>query len=1092
MAIRIKFDNTNNIIQPTFILAKRNGNKLGVIEATNIQIADRFNSNSEVSFTIEKYNNGIKNILWDSIEEFKLIYCKEYNTWFEIHVEKNDDNSTVKNILGISLGEAELSQIMLYGIEINTEDDISQENYIPTVLFDDNPKASLLNRIMEKAPHYSIGYVSPSIRSIQRTFTFDGTSLLDAFNEISNEINCIFVIDSGMSENGKPKREINVYDLESYCVACGHREEFLGNCPKCGSSNVLPGYGEDTSIFISKDNLADNISYSTDKDSVKNCFRLEAGDDLMTAAIINCNPNGSQYIWYLSNELKNDMSDSLQEKLTEYDDLYLYYANEYTPSINADVISNYNELIQKYHPINNSLTTINNNIVGYSELMNAYYNTIDMYLFLHDSMMPSVESSRTTAALQAARLGHNTMSPVAVADITKASTSTVNNIVLSIARTIINPSYQVKINEGIYSEGVWTGNFRVTNYSDEEDTAISVRFNININDNQQLSVEQKIKKVLSEDSDEVTSITDLFALPLSEFQIELQKYNLSSLSSFEKSCQACLNILIENGASVDDAWTTYEVDMYKLLYVPYHDKLLAIQAEILVRESEIEIIIGKTNADGERIVVGLQNAILDENYNIQNALNFQSFLGDELWLEFSAYRRDDTYQNDNYISDGLDNKELFDKAHEFFETAKKEIYKSATLQHSISASLKNLLVMQEFQPIVDYFQVGNWLRIKIDDNIYRLRLLSYQINYEELDSLSVEFSDVQRIAGGMSDIESILSQASSMASSYGGVTRQSKQGKKGNEQLRDWVDKGLSLTKVKIIDNANNQNVTWDEFGLLCRRMDEYSGEYDPQQIKIINKGLYITDDNWRTSKAGIGAFTFYNPETQQVEDAYGVIADTLVGNLILSEKVGIYNTQNSIIMDENGLTITTDATNGVNNTALTVQKYEYDANNNKKITQVMYLDEEGNLVLTGSLRIQSGRDDSVDTLGDLCDIERLQTKISKLISDESSTIYSEVDKKYGGIYKQAQDYMDAYKTQVGQYLDFTSNTGLTIGAKTSNFKTVIDNQGMWFKDGNTTVAYVNNEMLNIPNAVIEQSLILGKFFFNPRNDGGVSLIWQG
>lgn len=52
----------------------------------------------------------------------------------------------------------------------------------------------------------------------------------------------------------------------------------------------------------------------------------------------------------------------------------------------------------------------------------------------------------------------------------------------------------------------------------------------------------------------------------------------------------------------------------------------------------------------------------------------------------------------------------------------------------------------------------------------------------------------------------------------------------------------------------------------------------------------------------------------------------------------------------------------------------------------------------------------------------------------------------------------------------------------------------MYFKEGDTTVAYINNNQLYIPNAVVENALILGKFFFNPHSngDGGVSLTWQG
>ena len=53
--------------------------------------------------------------------------------------------------------------------------------------------------------------------------------------------------------------------------------------------------------------MAESITFSTDTESVKNCFKLEAGDDNMTAAVINRNPNGSDYIYYFSEEAKEDM-----------------------------------------------------------------------------------------------------------------------------------------------------------------------------------------------------------------------------------------------------------------------------------------------------------------------------------------------------------------------------------------------------------------------------------------------------------------------------------------------------------------------------------------------------------------------------------------------------------------------------------------------------------------------------------------------------------------------------------------------------------------------------------------------------------------
>lgn len=1097
MAVRIKFDNTHNIIQPTFVLATRAGHKLGTIPATNISVSDVFNSGFELEFQVNKTENGRKYHLWDKLTDFKLVWCREWDVWFEIYVSIQDDNDTVKDVTCVALGEAELSQINLYNIEINTEDDIARDDYVPTILYNpDNPCASLLHRIMEKTPHYTIQHVDASIAGIQRTFTFDNTSLYDAFQNISEEIDCIFVIDSSTADDGSISRSISVYDLESYCVECGNRDSFIGKCPKCGSTNVLTGYGEDTSIFISTENLADNITLSTDTDSVKNCFRLEAGDELMTATVRSCNPNGSQYIWYISDEVRDDMSDKLVKKLDKYDETYDYYYNDHEVKFSGSTVEVYDELVSKYHKYNEALHTVPDTIKGYPALMNAYYDTIDMYLFLHDNFMPSPELSKTTAALQAARLGTNSLSPVAVQDLSKCSSSTASSAVLAVAKTIIDPRYQVKVKNGTFSDGVWVGNFTVTSYADETDTADSVMSSVVINDDYETFVRQKLSKVLKgaqDDTDSVYGIASLFKLPLSTFKTEIRKYCLVGLSTFCDACQSCLDILIEQGIADRETWADKNPDLYTVLYLDYYDKLMALQDEIKVREAEIEIVIGVYDADGDVKTPGLQTLIEDEKTRIQAILNMEQYLGTDLWLEFISYRREDTYTNENYISDGLDNSELFKLALEFIEVAKKEIYKSATLQHSLSASLKNLLVMKEFAPIVDKFSVGNWIRVKIDDEVYRLRLISYSIDFNNLDNISIEFSDVKKCVDGVTDSEDILSKAASMASSYDTVARQAIQGSKSNKQLEDWVTKGLTLTKMKIIDSADNQNVTWDSHGLLCREYRPITEDYSDKQLKIINRGLYLTDDNWLTSKAGIGDFTFYNPETGNMEEAYGVIADTLVGNLILSERVGVYNTKNSIAMGENGLVITTDGTeDGENVMALTVQRKTLDEDGAEVVTPVMYLDGNGNLVMTGALRIQAASDLSLNTLNDLCDINRFDETITKVVHDESQHIYQSIEQRYQSIIDEATQQLENYKADIGQYMRFNDD-GLTLGASSSSFKTVIDNQGMYFKEGDATVAYLKNNQLYIPSAVIENNLILGRFFFNLHSNGdqGVSLSWH-
>ncbi|MBQ4516089.1 MAG: hypothetical protein II978_04790 [Clostridia bacterium] len=1083
MAVRIEFDSTYNIETPVFVLATRNGTPLGSIPAHNIVFRDCLNARSELSFKVNKTDNDTEYHLWDKLQNLKLMWCRDWNKWFEIYVELDESTELVKNVTAKSLGEAELSQINLYEFECNTETEIAKEDYKPTVLYDEfNPEFSLLHRMMSKAAHYKIDHVDVSIASIQRTFTFDSVSLYDAMQTVSQEINCLFDIDVVTDSDGNISRTVSVYDLESFCIDCGKRDEFTAVCPECGSTNILTGYGTDTTIYVDTENLADNIIYSTDIGAVKNCFRLVAGDDLMTETVQNCNPNGSGYIWFIADELKEDMSEELVKRLAEYDENYEYYNTQHVTDLTSDTLTGFNDLITKYHSYSDKLQTLDSTVTGYPPLIGVYYDALDFYSFLENDLNAVPEMDRTSAKLQLTNLNYASLSPVAVKNLKNLSADNVKSSVLAMAQTLIDPRYTVEIDASLYlpDSCEWDGTFKVTNKENPEDTATGARVSVIITDDFGELVTEKLEKLQAKQLSSIPEILQLFKYGAEDFIAYIKRYSLSVLLLLSDTCQSCLDTLIEEGIADKGAWGNKDPDLYRSIYVPYYEKLTYIKEEIKLRKTEIA-------------AVGAMLSIIEKYKNeIQTALDFEAFLGSELWLEFIAYRREDTHKNENYISEGLTNAELFETALEFVEVAKKEIIKSATLQHSISATLKNLLVMKEFKPLVDYFEVGNWIRVCVDGIIYRLRLLDYEIDFNNLSNIAITFSDVKVAQDDASDINSVLDMAQSMATSYPSIVRQTGQNKKSSDELDNWVTKGLALTKMKIIDSAENQNITFDSHGLLCKEYSPITDSYDDKQLKLINRGLYLTDDNWLSSRAGIGDFTFYNPMTGQMEETYGVIADTLVGNLILSEKVGIYNTSNSITLDEYGATITTDGTNAnANQIAFTIQRKELDSNGAEQITPVMFVDANGELVLNGSIRINSAADTNVTTLDDLTDTNRWTQQINEAVHTEAQIIYNQIDAKYIDVLTETTAQLDQYKADIGQYMQFDEN-GLTLGALTSDFKAVIDNQRLAFKQGETVVSYISNSQLYITDAVINNTLILGDFFFSPRADGGVSLTWQG
>ena len=1036
-------------ITPDLVLSYRGGTKQGIIH--NVQSLTNANAlveTAEISFDVYKEIDGVECQLWDDIRDFRLVYIPHldtstFNPWYELSVEVDENDCTIKHCQGVHLQEAELGQLTLNGVEINTEDDIARDDYSPTIIYDPkNPEASALDRILkDKASHYTIVHVDSSIANLQRTFSWDGSSIKDAFDDIANEVECLFKYGEYTNNDGKIHRTISVYDLNDRCMECGERGSFTTRvCPKCGSANINYGYGTDSGIFLSHENFAEDITYSSNKDSVKNCFRLVAGDDLMTATIRNINPSGSQYIWYLSDSVRADMSHALQDKLKAYDTEYESYSTEKQIDIPSTVISEYNALINKYKLYDDTLTNIKYPIIGYSALTDVYYSALNFYSLLKTTLAPASEhGEKTTAAKELTKLTTNTLSPLGIQNAEISSSATVTSAVQNYAKVFIDTSlYRITAKCNTYEAKVWKGTITLTGYSDDEDTATSAVLTVYVSDATPDFIKCQIEKAMKKNNVDATGTVALFKKSESEFKQALSFYSVDNLNILASIARGCLDILIQQGVADP------ENELYSSMYLPYYNRSVWIQDELREREAEVLKLRGtRSNPDG------VLDYIEKQRQAIANKLDLRSYLGKTLWVEFCSFRRDDTYQNDNFISDGLSDTELIAQAKEFIKNAEREIVKSATLQHTISCNLNNFLLVKEqdveespvpivtldglhiithdqlylvkgnatFSPLLVNFEVGNWVHIEIDGVVYKLRLTSYKIDYDNLDKLDVEFSDVTYGLDYMSDTQSILAQAQSMATSYSMVQHQANKGNNANKQIMDMVENGLNLTNKRIVNAADNQNMVVDESGLLMREKNEFGDDYSAEQTKIINHGFYYTNDGWKTVKTGLGKYIYYDPETGTYKEDYGIIAHKIVGNIILGNELGIYNTSGSVKIDQNGMTITADASD-TNKDLFTLQRKNEDGS----YTKYVYVDDDGNIKINGRHIQMTTSDD-------------LGSYIDKTIKQEAAALVVQLTNEYIGITTDSNGNGGNFTDCYTDVLVFSGSTDIT---KSSDLKWTI------------------------------------------------------
>lgn len=820
----------NNLVEDfTLVLANRQLDKQGKLaNVKDFIYSGKLNDANEISFTLYKELDGKIEDKWDDVYDFKLVWLKEADEYFQITLSKNESTSTTKKVIGKSLCEAELSQTIIRNLEVNSESDIERDDYSPTKFCDfENPQYSLVHRVISYAPHYRIKYIDKSLNNLQRTFSVNDKTVYDFFTgECAEQFGCIFQFNS-------KTREISAYDLNTVCDDCGNRGEFNGACPNCGGKN-LHYFGEDTTIFVEANQLTEEVTFETNTDNVKNCFKLKSGDEIMDAAIIACNPNGSDYLYYFSDEQKRDMPEELKCKMSEYDNL----VNEYQER--------------------------------YQSLSKELYDCIDKILYYQSSMMPNIEISDTNATTEARKLTSEILSPIGLSSLSKhTSIATVNSAIKNFAKTIVKSGFVkldidsgafafIGVNEDGIARGGWSGRIKVENYADEEDIAYTDMLSVTITSDYETFLDQKVKKILLADSDDNDNVYDVLKIENYDVFVQAIKlYSYNRLESFYNAIQGVINVLIEERQSgIDDEY-------YSTFYEPYYNKLQACQSEMNVRAATIHSFETR------------EEEIIKEQTAIRETLNMRAFFGEDLYKLFCSYRREDTYSNENFISDGLDNAQIFENAKEFLALAKKEIVKSGEHQHSISANLYNLFMIEKFKPFREKFQLGNWIRVKIDEKVYKLRFIGYEVTGRSLKNINTEFSDLVNIYNGTSDIKDILDQSQSMASSYQYVSKQANKGSAANDKIENLEEYGLKSAKINITNN-NREEVTYDNHGIICKSWDDVEENYTPDQLRLTHNILAFTEDNWKTVSLGLGRHKYKYFDIDKIireNEAYGLSA---------------------------------------------------------------------------------------------------------------------------------------------------------------------------------------------------------------------------
>jgi len=268
---------------------------------------------------------------------------------------------------------------------------------------------------------------------------------------------------------------------------------------------------------------------------------------------------------------------------------------------------------------------------------------------------------------------------------------------------------------------------------------------------------------------------------------------------------------------------------------------------------------------------------------IRDATEMSEFFKDgDLWLRLSPFIKEDEYNDSNFLLTGYESEEeRISICEELMEAAEKELKSLCKPSLEFSMTMANILALPEFEPLVEYFQLGNFIKVEIREGyVKRTRLLEVNLNFDDLSDFSCTFGNLVTTKSEIDKHAELLSQA---------VTAGKQVAKSGNSwqksvdktnKLESDINNGLQDAALKI-RNASGQSVEISDNGLIGRKLIEgTTNQYEDEQVALINNKLVFTADNWNTSKSCFGKFEFNG------EERWGVLSDAVVSGYISGSEI--------------------------------------------------------------------------------------------------------------------------------------------------------------------------------------------------------------
>lgn len=416
-------------------------------------------------------------------------------------------------------------------------------------------------------------------------------------------------------------------------------------------------------------------------------------------------------------------------------------------------------------------------------------------------------------------------------------------------------------------------------------------------------------------------------------------------------------------------WTLYGLDELNTKYNYYNERmsiyigktdstsLANYNSNYVLREAvNTQLTIRKTEVAAKELAIENQRLLCESL-----TLNLRDYLGENLYKELSRFYHEDTFTDDTFIvTESMTDAEALEMKRELLKMAQDKLAKVCKPSYTLDVDAINFTAIPEFIKYSEQLELGNIMTLDFgDDILVESRLLKIHINWDKLDDFSLTFSSKNRLDQGWAEFAEIASQASSSSTSQHLNGTGWNNAKNKSSTFDEYMKSTLDLTKQKLIDSTNQEFII-DSTGAQMRKWNYDTNSYSPNQLWLTNNIIAMSSNSFQNVSLCIGEIEMGGV------NLYGVVADAIVGKLMLTSKLIVENANSSVILNENGATLQNcdiKITKGTSILKLNATDGIKLSNNG---VQQFYIDASGNATFSGELNAASGTFTGAMTAGSI------------------------------------------------------------------------------------------------------------------------------